>query len=149
MNEYENELVIPVIAEEVEIGTLPVTTGSVRVTKRVITQDEVLEHELRSGRADVQRFKTDRVVDGPQQVVRDGNKIIIPVVTEVLRIEKQFVVTEEIHITQYETEEVVRQTVPLSREEVTIERLDASGQVLSTDSEPNQPSSYRREVSST
>lgn len=129
----ENEdVVVPVINEELHADAVPVVTGGVRVTKHVHTHDEVLEQELRKSRAEVKRVKTNRVVDGPQPVQRVGNTLVIPVVAEVLRVEKQWIVTEEIHITQSEETETVQQTVPVSREEAEIQRLDESGNAVSS-----------------
>jgi stress response protein YsnF len=99
-DELNDQYVVPVINEEVHADAIPVQTGGVRVTKHVEGHDEIVEQELRRGRVEIKRVKTDRVVDGPQQVQRVGNTLVIPVVSEVLRIEKQWVVTEEIHITQ-------------------------------------------------
>jgi stress response protein YsnF len=132
MEDNREDLVVPVISEELHADAVPVVTGGVRVTKRIHTNDELLEQELRKSHAEVKRVKTNRVVDGPQPVQRVGNTLIIPVVSEVLRVEKHWVVTEEIHITQTEETETVQQTVPVSREEAEIERLDATGNAVGT-----------------
>jgi stress response protein YsnF len=127
MDENDSELVIPVVHEEVHADAVPVPTGGVRVTKHTDTHDEILEQELRKGRVEIKRVKTNRVVDGPQPVQRNGNTVIIPVVSEVLRVEKQWVVTEEIHLTQIEERETVQQKVNVNQEQAVIERLDESG----------------------
>ena len=133
MTEDNNsEYVVPVVSEELHADAIPVETGSVRVVKRVEGHDEVLQQELRKGRVEVRRIKTDRVVDGPQQVQRNGKTMIIPVVSEVLRVEKQWVVTEEIHITQIEEKETVEQRVTVNREVAEIERVDEAGHVISS-----------------
>jgi stress response protein YsnF len=129
MEPKDDELVIPVISEELHADAVPVETGGVRVTKRVDSHEEVLEQELRKGRVEVKRVKTNRVVDGPQPVQRSGNAIVIPVVSEVLRVEKQWVVTEEIHITQTEERERVQQKVKVNQEQADVERLDEQGNV--------------------
>jgi stress response protein YsnF len=130
MERTDDELVVPVISEELHADAVPVETGGVRVTKRVDSHDEVLEQELRKGRVEVKRVKTDRVVDGPQPVQRVGNTLVIPVVSEVLRVEKRWVVTEEIHITQTEERERVQQKVRVNQERADVERLDEQGNVV-------------------
>jgi stress response protein YsnF len=127
MDENDSELVVPVIREEVHADAVPVPTGGVRVTKHTGTHDEILEQELRKGRVEIKRVKTNRVVDGPQPLQRTGNTVIIPVVSEILRVEKQWVVTEEIHLTQLEELETVQQKVAVNQEQAVIERLDESG----------------------
>ena len=131
MADNENEdIVVPVVSEELHADAAQLVTGGVRVTKRVHTHEEILEQELRKSHAEVKRVKTNRVVDGPQPVQRNGNTLVIPIVSEVLRIEKQWIVTEEIHITQIEKSETVQQTVPVRQEEASIERLDESGNAI-------------------
>lgn len=124
------DVVVPVIQEQLHADAVPVVTGGVRVTKQVHTQDEVLEQQLRTSHADIKRVKTDRVVDGPQSSRREGNTLIIPIVSEVLRVYKEWVVTEEIYITEREQIETVQQTVPVSHEEAQIERLDKAGNAI-------------------
>lgn len=137
------DVVVPVIAEELHPDAVPVQTGGVRVTKRVEPHDEILQQELRKGRVEVRRVKTDRVVDGPQAVQRTGNTLIVPVVSEVLHIEKRWVVTEEIHITQLEERESVEQSVTVNRERAYIERLDENGNVVSTVEAESEPDAQR------
>jgi stress response protein YsnF len=135
-DEQNEQYVVPVINEEVHADAIPVQTGGVRVTKHVEGHDEIVEQELRRGRVEIKRVKTDRVVDGPQQVQRLGNTLVVPVVSEVLRVEKQWVVTEEIHITQIEERETVQQTVRVNEEQAQIERLDEEGRVVSSEEPP-------------
>lgn len=130
MEERQEDVVIPVFAEELHADAIPVETGRVRVTKRLETHEEILAQELRKTHVEVKRVKTDRVVDGPQAVRRAGNTLIVPVVSEVLQIEKQWVVTEEIHITETEERNTVQQRVQVNREVPQIERLDAQGNVI-------------------
>lgn len=135
----KEEVVVPVIREEIHADTAPVVTGGVRVTKRVESHDETVEQELQKSRVEVKRVKTERVVDGPQPVRRVGNTLIVPVVSEVLRIEKQWVLTEEVHITQLEQRETVQNKVTVNSEEAQVERLDSAGNVVSTIEERDEP----------
>jgi uncharacterized protein (TIGR02271 family) len=130
MDRPEN-VVVPIVQEELHADAVPVQTGGVRVTKHIEGHDEILEQELRRGRVEVKRVKTDRVVDGPQPVQRLGNTLVVPVVSEVLHVEKRWVVTEEIHLTQIEEREAVQQTVTVNREQAEIDRLDEAGNVVS------------------
>ncbi len=139
MQQDEGKVVVPVIQEEVHADAKPVQTGGVRVTKSIETRDELIEQELRKGRAEVERIKVNRVVEGPQQPYRSGNTLVIPVVSEVLQgCEKQWVVTEEVRITQLEETKVVQQKVPVSKEHVRVERLDAQGNVTGAEAEQAQ-----------
>ena len=131
MDKHDEEVNIPIAREEIHVDTVPIVTGGVRVTKRVSTHDDIIEQELRKSHVDVKRVKADRVVDGPQAPYRNGNTLIVPIVSEVLRLEKQWVVTEEIHIIETEERESVRQRVELRGEQAQIERTDNRGEVVS------------------
>ena len=131
MESKSDEVVVPVLREDVIADTLPVQTGGVRVTKTVEQHEHIVEQEIRKGHVDVKRIQTNRIVDGPQPPHKSGNTLIVPIVSEVLRIEKQWVVTEEIHITQLEQRETVRETVPVKEEHARVERLDEAGGVAS------------------
>ncbi len=136
MKPDEGETVVPVIREEMHASAVPVQTGGVRITKSLEHHEKLLEQELRKGHADVRRVKTSRVVDGPQEPRRIGNTLVIPVVSEVLDgCEKRWQVTEEIHVTQREETEVLRQKVNLAEERVRVERFDAQGNVVAIEPE--------------
>jgi len=129
----DKDVIIPIVHEEVYADAAPVVTGTVRVTKQVHSHDELVNQELRKSHVEVKRVPTHRVVDGPQAVQRVGDTLIIPVVSEVLRIERDWVITEEIHITERLEKEIVEQSVTVNHEQAHIERLDASGNVVGTD----------------
>jgi stress response protein YsnF len=126
------DYIVPVVSEEVHAEAVPVEQGGVRVTKRVEGHEEILEQELRRGRAEVRRVKANRVVDGPQQAQQVGDTLVIPVVSEVLVVTKQWVVTEEIHITRIEEVERVEQQVTVNQEFADVERLDEAGNVVAS-----------------
>ena len=129
----KKDVVIPVIREELQADAVPVVTGGVRVTKRTESHDEIVEQELRKTHVEVKRVKTERVVDGPQPAQRAGKTLIVPIVSEVIRIQKQWVVTEEIHITEKEARETVQNKVTLNRERADVERIDEAGNVIASD----------------
>jgi stress response protein YsnF len=135
MDEKNEQSVIPIIREEVCADAVPVVTGGVRVTKSVESHDEIVEQELRKSHVDVKRVMTNRVVDGPQSPRRVGDTLIIPVVSEVLKVEKQWVVTEEIHITEHQELETVQNKVTLDSEQAQVERIDSTGNTVSTSPE--------------
>lgn len=126
-----NDYVIPVVREQVQTDAVAVETGGVRVVKTVQSHEEVVAQELRRGRVEVQRVPMNQPVGGPMEPRREGNTLIIPVVSEVLRIEKQWVLTEEIHLTQFEETRTVNEKVTVNQEVAEVQRVDEEGQVIS------------------
>jgi hypothetical protein len=79
-----------------------------------------------------------RRVDGPQKAREVDGTLIVPVVEEVLEIQKVWILKEEIHIGLREKHEIHRESVTLEREEARVEKLDETGRVV-TEAEPVEP----------
>jgi stress response protein YsnF len=134
MHPDNDELVIPVIREELHADVKPVQTGRVRVTKTVDHHRELLEQQLKKGYVEVRRAQTNKMVDGPQEPYRSGDTVVVPVASEVLMEgQKRWQVTEEIYLVQREQVQTVQQTVDLAEEKAKVERVDAQGKVTQVD----------------
>jgi stress response protein YsnF len=141
MEEDSKDVTIPVYREEVTAGTMPVVTGGVRVTKHVQTREEIVEQELRKSTAQVKRVQVNRQVDGPLKPRREGNTLIVPVVSEVLHVEKRWMLTEEIHIMENTELATEQNTITLDEEHAVVERLDEKGNAVSKVEDVNDTSS--------
>lgn len=122
--------VIPVVAEELAVERRRVATGGVRVNKYVREHEELVDMPILREHVDVRRVMIDRVVDGPQPVRYEGDTTIVPLLEEVLVVEKRLVLKEEVHITRSRTEERTQQKVVLRKEEAEIHRVDAEGRPI-------------------
>jgi len=60
----------------------------------------IAKEEFVRGDIEIRRVVKNEVVDGPQGTRVVGDTIIVPVVKEVLRVEKEWVLVEEIHVTK-------------------------------------------------
>jgi uncharacterized protein (TIGR02271 family) len=119
-------LVIPVIHEEVEVGKRKVETGGVRIHKSAREEEQMVDVPLVEEHVEVERVRVDKTVDGPVAVRHVGDTIIVPVVEEVLVVQKQLRLVEELHIRKTRTEKHAPQTVVLRKEEATVERLEGA-----------------------
>ena len=117
------EVVVPVIQEELQIQKQPVETGRVRVTKRVHERDELVDVPIVREEVEIERIPSGRLLDGPVSMRQDGDTLIIPVVEEVLVVEKRLRLKEELHVRKRQRESQVPQRVRLRQEEAVIERL--------------------------
>jgi uncharacterized protein (TIGR02271 family) len=118
------QAVIPVMQEELAIGTRRVETGSgVRVHKSVEEHEARIDEPLTKEEVEVERVTVDRPVEGPVAVRYEGETMIVPVVEEVLFVEKRLVLKEEIRITRRRRELHAPQRVSLRREHATVERI--------------------------
>jgi uncharacterized protein (TIGR02271 family) len=120
----KDEIVIPVVAEELQVDKVSVPTGGVRIIKSVSAHEEIVEQELRRERVEVRRVPVHRVVDGPQPIIQTEDTLIVPIVQEILKIEREWVVTEEIHISRSQESQTHQERVVLNREEAKVEHYD-------------------------
>ncbi len=139
----EQQVVVPVVSEEARPGVRRVPTGGVRVTKRIGEDEEILDQPLRSEYVEVRRIIRDEVVAGPLSVRHEGDTVIVPVVKEVLKTQKQFVLTEEIHVIKRVVEERHVERIVLKHEQAEVERLDAAGNPMGSAAVSTQPISER------
>jgi uncharacterized protein (TIGR02271 family) len=133
-------LVLPVVEEELHVGKRKVATGVVRVRKIVGEREELVDEVLVREVVDVARVPINTVVEGPIEPRNQGDTLIIPLLEEVLVVEKRLLLREELHITLRREARHEPQHVTLRREEVEVERLDPSGQPT------NQPADQQRAV---
>lgn len=120
----ERLLVLPVIQEELTVERRQVETGRVKITKRVQEHQEEVDEPIITEQAEIERFPVNRPVDEPPAAHYDGDTLIIPVVEEVLVVEKRLMLREEIHIRKVRTETHQPQQVTLRKEEVFIDHYD-------------------------
>ncbi|MCP1538241.1 YsnF/AvaK domain-containing protein [Methylorubrum extorquens] len=123
---------IPVIEETARIDKRVVEKGRVRVQTRTETTDDVLRETLRSDVVGVTRIPIDRVIAEGEvaPTIRTENGVtIIPVLEEVLVVEKRLILKEEVHIRQTSSGEAVEVPVTLRRQHAVVERVSADGHV--------------------
>jgi uncharacterized protein (TIGR02271 family) len=125
----EPPLVIPVIEERAEVGRRVVDTGKgVLIHKRVNYREERVDQSLMQEELIVERVPVDRIVTGPEPTQHyEGETLVVPVLEEVLVLEKRIRVKEEVRITRRKRQVESPQSVELKSEEVSVERFDEGG----------------------
>lgn len=113
--------VIPVLREEVRVSKREVETGRVVVHKTVSERDESVEMLLRQTDVSVERVPVGRTVTEAPASRQEGDVLVIPVLEEVLVVEKRLVLKEELHIRKTTTERTAHEVVRLRTENVQIE----------------------------
>jgi uncharacterized protein (TIGR02271 family) len=130
---------IPVLAEELVVEKKPVQTGGVRVKRHVLDHEETVEVSLLREHVDIRHVILDREVNGPLPVRQEGDTTIIPIVEEVLVVEKRFRLKEEIHVRRTVHEQLHRERVTVGRQEAEVEEFDAEGRTRPVRSAPGEP----------
>lgn len=118
---------IPIVEEQLAFKTRVVETGrGVRIHKTVSEQPVTIDERLARDLVDVRRVAVDRLVEGDETPVPryEGDTLVVPVLEEVLVVERRLRIKEELHITRTRHEERYQDTVPLKAERVEVERFD-------------------------
>lgn len=126
---------IPVHREELHVGTRSVDTGrGVRVHKAVVEHPCRIDETLQRDEVSVQRVAVDKIValDDAPAARHEGDTLIVPVLEEVLVVERRLRIKEELHITTTRRQEQYSETVFVKSEEVSIERFDEASDTHGT-----------------
>ena len=125
-----SQMSIPVMEEDVKVAKRVIDTGrGVRINKTVSEREQVLDQPLLQERLEVEHVQIGRVVaesDQPQARY-EGDTLVVPVLEEVLVVQKQLMLKEEVRITRRREEVSKPETVVLRSEQVQVERFDEGG----------------------
>lgn len=116
-----------------------IETGRVRVHRSTKSRVERVDIALSSHTVEVRRVRIDKAVTEMPSVRATRKEIIIPVVEEVLVIEKRLILREEVHVRKKESVRRHVEDVTLRGQEATVERLAPE------DSEPGTSRAERSE----
>jgi uncharacterized protein (TIGR02271 family) len=130
----DEQMVIPVLTEELNVHRERVLTGGVRVHKTVTERTETVNEPVLEEQVDVERVPVNQVVAEAPPVRYEGDTIVVPLLEEVMVVEKRLVLREEIRITKRSERVEKPQEVVLRSEQAKLERI-----VPENDSNGNPP----------
>lgn len=123
----DEPMVIPVIQEQVTFDKQMIETGQVRISKRIVEHEELVDVPLFREEVNVERVPINQFVEAAPQIRQEGDTMIIPVVQEQIFYEKRLLLVEELRVKKHLIEEHKPQPITLLREEVEITRETAAG----------------------
>ncbi|HVF95288.1 MAG TPA: YsnF/AvaK domain-containing protein [Sphingomonas sp.] len=121
MNEEQEVAAIPLAEERVSITKREVETGRLRIQISVEERQDVAAVEISHDEVEVERVPVNKAVGELPSVRLEGSTTIIPVVEEVVVVEKRFILVEEIHVRRKSVVESRQIPVVLRSEHVRIE----------------------------
>jgi len=133
---------IPVTEDVLVIDRKTVDVGKVTVSKTVDEHEAVITEPVIHEDVQIERRRVDREVSAgaPPSVRIEGDTTVIPVLEEVLVVEKRLMLREEIRITRVRRESPAQQRATLRREQVRVERSPSP----STPITPDEPDSQEQ-----
>jgi len=124
-----------VYQEEAQVEKRIVDTGrGVRIHKNVAEHAYQIDETLTHDELQISHVPVDRIValDQAPATRYEGDTLVVPVLEEVLVVERRLRIKEEVRITRIRREERHADTVLLKSEQVSVERFDEAGDSPST-----------------
>jgi len=118
----ENAPSLNILQEEANIDKKIVESGKVYIHKKVQETDEEISVPVSHESVTIKKVTVNKYVDVAPLVRNEGNTTIIPVIKEVLVIEKKLLLVEEVHVIKEVIESTEEHTIPLRKEEIEVER---------------------------
>ena len=114
--------VIPLIQEDVSITTRKVETSRVRVSTKTVEHIDYARADLFQEAVHVEHVPIGREVAAAPAIREEGDTIVIPIIEEIMVVEKRLVLREEIRITRSRTTEAFEEAVTLRSMVADVER---------------------------
>jgi uncharacterized protein (TIGR02271 family) len=118
------DLRIPLHVEEVSVSRREIKKANVRIALITGTREQLIDEELTHVRVEIERVPIGRTVDVVPPISHEGDITIIPVVEEMVVVERRLVLKEEVRVRRVSTKEQHQETVVLRQQEAVITRED-------------------------
>ena len=118
---------IPIAEERLRAGTRAIDLGELRIHRHVEQQEETVRQAVTRDDVTVERVSIDRYIDAPPAVRTEGDTLIVPVLEEVLVVEKRLKLKEELRIRTRQAVEEAEVREMVRRERVELEDASARG----------------------
>ena len=122
MHEENGSIVIPLLTEDASVAKRQQTTGRLKVSTVTRRHEQLVEELLACESVEIDRVPVGRVVERTPQMRQEGDTLIIPVMEEVLVLERRLILKEEVRVRRVRTARKHKERVQLRRQEAVITR---------------------------
>jgi uncharacterized protein (TIGR02271 family) len=140
-----DDLKLTLLAEELAVDKQTVETGRVRVSKHTHTREVAIDEELLTESAEIETIPIGRQIFEMPMVRHEGETTIVPIVEEVLHIERRLFLKEEVRITRKKTTDQFHDRVTLRYQEAVITRVQSTSEAVDNQSTNERKQSDFRE----
>ena len=122
------ETTIPLFEEQISVVKQQVVTGRVKVSTVTHEHEQLVEEVLAREHVEIERTPINKRVEAAPAVRQEGDTTVIPIVEEILVLERHLILKEEVRVRRVHSNENHRERVMLRRQEATITRdpIDSS-----------------------
>ncbi len=137
------ETATTLVEEEVAVSKHVVPTRHIQISRRTREHEQLVDELLTREHVEIERTHIGTPVDVMPSVREEQDSIVIPVVEEVLTIERQLILKEEVRIRRVKATERYQERVTLHTQEAVIRRWPA--QPAPADTAEDSPSDHKEE----
>ena len=119
----KDQVVVPLHAEEVSVGKRRVVTGQVKVGTITRESEQLVEELLEHEHVEVERTAIGKQVDKAPPVRQEGDTLIIPILEEIVVVERRLLLKEEVRIRRTREKQPYQERVVVRKQEAVITRL--------------------------
>jgi len=116
------EVVVPLYEEQASVAKRRIVTGRVQVSRVTNEHEQLIEETLAREQVEIERTPIGKPVQVLPSIREEGDTIIIPIVEEVLVVERRLILKEEVRVRRVHSNEAHRERVRLRRQEAVITR---------------------------
>jgi len=116
------EVVLPLYEEQASIAKRRIVTGRVQVSRVTSEHEQLIDETLAREQVEIERTPIGKPVQALPSVREEGDTIVIPIVEEVLVVERRLILKEEVRVRRVRSNEAHRERVMLRRQEAVITR---------------------------
>ena len=118
-----DQVVVPLHAEEVSVAKRRVVTGQVKVGTITRESEQLVEELLEHEHVEVERTAIGKQVDKAPPVREEGDTLIIPILEEIVVVERRLLLKEEVRIRRTREKQPYQERVVVRKQEAVITRL--------------------------
>ena len=108
--------------EELSVAKKTLETGRVRISTRTHEREALVDENLAREHVEIEKVPVGLRIYAVPKVRQEGDTTIVPVVEEVLVVERQLMLKEEVRITRVRTTERHQEKVTLRHQEAVVTR---------------------------
>lgn len=116
------EVVLPLHEEQASITKQPIVTGRVRISRVTHEHGQLLNEALVREQIEINRTPIGQLIEAMPPIRQEGDVIVIPIVEEILVVERRLVLKEEVRVRRVRTSKNYGERVMLRRQEAVVSR---------------------------
>lgn len=119
----KDQIVVPLHAEEVSVAKRRVVTGQVKVGTVTRETEQLVEELLEHEHVEIERIAIGKQVDKAPVVRQEGDTLIIPILEEIVVVERRLLLKEEVRVRRTREKQPYQERVVIRKQEAVITRL--------------------------